>query len=64
MDLQALGNGNLTMGLIEQMAGLDGERLKSEVGFAVMKNILDTQEILAAELFRALGVGTRLDVRG
>ena len=64
MDLQALGAGNLAMGLIEQMTGLESQQVRSEAGFAVMRNIMDAQKVLAAELFRSLGVGTRLDVRG
>ena len=64
MDLRALGSGNLTMGLIEQMTTLEVQDVKARVGMAVMKDILDTQRILAAELFRSLGLGTRLDVRG
>ncbi len=64
MDLQALGAGNLAMGLIEQMTGLASQQVRSEAGFAVMRNIMDAQKVLAAELFRSLGVGTRLDVRG
>jgi len=52
------------MGLIEQMTTLEVQDVKARVGMAVMKDILDTQRILAAELFRSLGLGTRLDVRG
>ncbi len=63
MDLRALGNGDLTTGLIEEMIGIEAGRLQDEAGTGVLKKILDTQEVLAAELFQALGVGANLDVR-
>ncbi|NOY44338.1 MAG: hypothetical protein GXP50_02625 [Deltaproteobacteria bacterium] len=63
MDLRALGSGDLTMGLIEEMTGLKSGQARGEAGMAVLNKILDTQEALAAELFRALGVGGNLDLK-
>ncbi|WP_025322817.1 YjfB family protein [Deferrisoma camini] len=63
MDLRALGNGDLTMGLIEEMTGLKADQAKGEAGMALLKKVLDNQEALAAELFRSLGVGGNLDVK-
>ncbi len=63
MDLRALGNGDLTMGLIEEMTGLKAEQAKGEAGMALLKKVLDNQEVLAAELFRSLGVGGNLDLK-
>ena len=62
MNVGAVGGGSLALEVVAAMTGLQQQQTAQDAGAAVLRRALDTQQVLAAQLLEAMGVGQNLDV--
>ena len=62
MDISSLAAGGAGAELIQQLTGAAAAADASSVGTAVLDQVLEVQQQLAAQLLQSMGVGGNLDL--
>ncbi len=62
MNIAALTDGGVPVQMVEKLAGEQGAE-PTPAGMEVLKDAMEVQRQLAAELLKSMGIGTLVDVR-